>query len=63
MKGKMLVCGSCRTYTFEPECPSCGARTVKPAPCRYSPQDKYGKYRRMMKAARDNGGKEKGADE
>jgi rRNA maturation protein Nop10 len=27
----------------------CGKKTIAPKPAKYSPEDKYGKYRRMAK--------------
>lgn len=34
---------------MEEECPKCGGGTVKPYPPRFSPDDRYGRYRRMLK--------------
>jgi len=31
------------------ECPKCGQEAVKHVPPKYSPVDKYGKYRRKVK--------------
>jgi len=45
---KMRKCPSCGAYTFKEVCPKCNSRTVNPEPPRFSPQDKYGKYRRQM---------------
>ncbi len=42
-------CNSCGTYTFKEGCPGCGAATTSPHPPKFSPQDKYGKYRRRLK--------------
>lgn len=42
-------CVGCGAYTMKEACPKCGGRTVNPGPARYSPQDPYGRYRRMMK--------------
>ena len=36
-------------YTLHPNCPACGAATVKPGPAKYSPEDAYGVYRRKLK--------------
>lgn len=41
-------CPSCEIYTMKEECPRCGERTRTRSPPRYSPQDRYGKYRRML---------------
>lgn len=42
-------CNSCGNYTFEEACSSCGAITVGSHPPKFSPEDKYGKYRRRLK--------------
>lgn len=46
---RMKKCKSCGVYTLKDRCPSCGGQTVSPHPPRFSPQDPYGKYRRMLK--------------
>ena len=46
---KMKKCPVCGRYTFKDFCPICNVKTINPEPPRYSPEDKYGKYRRMMK--------------
>lgn len=52
-----MRCTACRRYTFEAVCPACFGPTERRAPARYSPQDRYGKYRRrLMDAAREEGG-------
>ncbi|MFH0961298.1 MAG: RNA-protein complex protein Nop10 [archaeon] len=43
-------CGSCQAYTLRAACPKCGAPASSPHPAKFSPEDTYGKYRRMMKA-------------
>ncbi|NOQ37476.1 RNA-protein complex protein Nop10 [archaeon] len=45
----ILFCRACRRYTMESKCPICSEKTVDPTPPRFSPQDKYGSYRREMK--------------
>ncbi len=45
----MKFCNSCKTYTLEEICASCGKKTVQPCPMKFSPQDPYGKYRRKLK--------------
>ena len=49
MRTKIKRCVSCGKYTLEDICPSCGAKTVNPLPPRFSPTDRYGRYRRMLK--------------
>jgi len=45
----ILKCKSCGTYTIKSVCPECGKEAVTPVPAKYSPDDKYGKYRRKVK--------------
>jgi len=45
----MKYCYKCKRYTLKDICPVCGERAYKKEPPRFSPQDKYGKYRRMLK--------------
>jgi len=45
---KMKKCTSCKVYTFRDICQKCDKKTVNPEPPKYSPEDKYGKYRRMI---------------
>jgi len=43
-------CGSCRQYTLNQEkCPYCGGKVHIPHPAKFSPEDRYAKYRRAMK--------------
>ena len=44
----ILKCGECGSYGMEAKC-SCGGARAKPKPPRYSPEDKYGHYRRQYK--------------
>ncbi len=44
----MRKCPGCGTYTLKAACPKDGTPTVSPHPAKYSPGDKYGKYRRML---------------
>jgi H/ACA ribonucleoprotein complex subunit 3 len=46
--GKMKKCKKCGTYTFSEICPNCGSKTSNPEPPKFSPADKYGKYRRKL---------------
>ena len=46
----LFKCVKCGEYTLSSQtCPKCGAAVVSPSPQRYSPQDKYGEYRRKAK--------------
>ena len=47
MKMKMKRCRSCGEYTLKNKCPYCDGEVIYPA--KYSPEDKYGKYRRILK--------------
>jgi len=48
---RIMKCMVCGAYTLKRSCPKCGQKAVHAQPARYSPEDKYGKYRRMMKKA------------
>lgn len=45
----ILKCESCDIYTLSKICKKCGKKTIMPKPAKYSPQDKYGEYRRKAK--------------
>ncbi len=47
----LRVCRACGRYTLRAECPGCGAATRTPHPARFSPSDRYGKYRRLLAEA------------
>ncbi len=47
----LRVCRSCGRYTLRTSCPDCHAPTRTPHPARFSPNDRYGKYRRMLTEA------------
>jgi H/ACA ribonucleoprotein complex subunit 3 len=49
MKMKMRRCRLCKEYTLKDRCPHCGGELEVIYPPRYSPEDKYGKYRRILK--------------
>ncbi len=44
----MKKCLDCKIYTFKDSCPKCGKKTTNPIPPPFSPEDKYGKYRREL---------------
>jgi H/ACA ribonucleoprotein complex subunit 3 len=48
MKTSLRKCSSCQEYTLKAICPRCGQGTDVPIPARFSPDDRYGKYRRML---------------
>ncbi|HEU0145054.1 MAG TPA: RNA-protein complex protein Nop10 [Nitrososphaera sp.] len=45
MKHLVRKCPSCDTYTLKNHCPKCNSRTIDPHPSKYSPDDKYVRYR------------------
>ena len=49
MKMKMKKCRSCGEYTIQESCPYCEGTVGVVYPPKYSPEDKYGKYRRLLK--------------
>ena len=58
MKSDILVCSAWREeherprYTLSECCPDCGAEAVNTAPAPFSPEDRYGEYRRALKRRR-----------
>ena len=36
-------------YTLEEKCPKCGKPTARAGPAKYSPDDRFGAYRRKLK--------------
>ena len=44
MPKKLLFCDNCKTYTLREMC-RCGKKTHTPHPPKFSPVDKYQKYR------------------
>ncbi|WP_423792654.1 RNA-protein complex protein Nop10 [Methanocaldococcus indicus] len=49
---KMKKCFSCGTYTLKDICPKCGEKTSIVKPPKFSLEDRWGKYRRMLKKAK-----------
>lgn len=47
MSSKIMKCAVCGEYTMKEI--HCGKKAKNPKPAKYSPEDKYGKYRRMAK--------------
>lgn len=45
MRALMLKCSSCGKYTISEKCPYCSGKTVTVHPAKYSPDDKYARYR------------------
>jgi len=48
---KIMKCQNCGAYTLKTTCEKCNGKAVHAQPARYSPEDRYGKYRLMMKYA------------
>ena len=44
----IMKCPKCGNYTMKELCP-CGNKTLTPKPAKFSPEDKYGAYRRKAK--------------
>ena len=44
----ILKCMKCNEYSMNEKC-KCGGKAVEARPPKYSPDDKYGKYRREVK--------------
>ncbi len=55
MRSVMKKCRACGRYTLRDACPACGQPTGNPMPPRYSPEDRYGAYRRKLKRAHELG--------
>ncbi len=49
MARHIYKCKACKIYTMKEVC-DCGEKTVTPKPPKYSPEDKYGEYRRRVKS-------------
>lgn len=53
MQWLLRVCTSCGRYTLRRDkCPECGSPLRVPHPPRFSPEDRYVKYRYLIKKAR-----------
>lgn len=42
-------CIACSEYTLKEPCPYCDEPARSPRPPKYSPEDRYGEYRRRLK--------------
>ncbi len=52
---RITKCKGCDLYTLAKQCKVCGTATSHVGPAKYSPQDPYGRYRRMMKRRIEDG--------
>lgn len=55
MKSSILKCPECGKYSMADACKDCGAVNLSPHPPRYSPEDRYGRYRRKLKQIYEGG--------
>ncbi|MBI0583344.1 MAG: RNA-protein complex protein Nop10 [Methanomassiliicoccus sp.] len=58
MRTSLRKCPRCVEYTLSDQCPRCGSRTDTPIPPRFSPEDRYGEYRRRLRKESDGCGKD-----
>ncbi|MDI6737591.1 MAG: RNA-protein complex protein Nop10 [Nanoarchaeota archaeon] len=49
MTKHILYCRKCSLYTMQEKCPKCGGIALSNKPAKYSPEDKWGKYRLKYK--------------
>jgi len=49
LKFQLRICPECKKYTLKEECPRCQAKTATAHPAKFSPDDKYARYRIMDK--------------
>ena len=45
----LRYCNYCKEYTLDDICNRCKNKTISKYPPRFSPEDRYGKYRRELK--------------
>ncbi len=45
----LRFCSKCNEYTLELICKRCKSKSISKYPPRFSPQDRYGNYRRKLK--------------
>lgn len=49
MPNRIFQCPQCKTYTLKDKCPKCSTKTGTTVPAKFSPEDKFGVYRRKYK--------------
>ena len=49
MLKKIYKCNNCNIYTLKQTCPECDCKVFDPRSAKFSPEDKYGRYRRLAK--------------
>ncbi|MBQ2485871.1 MAG: RNA-protein complex protein Nop10 [Candidatus Methanomethylophilus sp.] len=47
MRSSIRKCPECGRYSLKDKCQDCSSGTVPAHPAKYSPDDRYGKYRRI----------------
>ncbi|RLG72918.1 MAG: RNA-protein complex protein Nop10 [Methanobacteriota archaeon] len=47
-------CPGCGRYTLKELCPNCGKETHHAIPPKFSPEDRYGAYRRALKLGKED---------
>lgn len=52
---QILYCKKCKSYMLDEICNRCKEKTIVKEPARFSPQDRYGKYRRKLKKLEKKG--------
>ena len=55
LKFQMRRCSKCYNYTLKRECSKCGEDTVSVHPAKFSPDDRYMKYRLAERYNQDSG--------
>jgi len=55
---KIRKCEKCRIYTLKEVCRKCGSAAASPHPLRFSPEDKWGEWRRKAKMKQEKTDKE-----
>ena len=45
MRSQLRKCTECEKYTLKLNCPSCNKETISAHPAKFSPDDKYMRYR------------------
>lgn len=50
MAKHIFYCSKCQEYTMKQQCLKCSQKTAERKPAKFSPEDKYGQYRREVKA-------------
>lgn len=53
MSSSIFYCEFCNNFTLKKTCPKCNDKTSNPIPAKYSPQDKYAKYRKLARKSQN----------